>query len=385
MMALGPYAHEEGLSTSATGLASHAEGYQTLASNVAAHAEGAASTASGYISHAEGSGTTASGNTSHSEGTTTSASGDFSHAEGSRTISSGTASHAEGDSTHADGAYSHAEGYLSEAYGYTGHAEGYSASASASISHAQGYMNTADGIVSHVEGRYTSAGQLEGVHVMGQYGAANENTYSWYLANGIDVNTPGIAAKILSDGNVKIDGTVSTPAADYAEMFESVDGRHIEPGYWVTLEGDKVRKTAEGDDFVLGIVSATPAVLADSGELRWRGKFKTDEWGRVQYQWRVRPPVMGEDGQEALPGGQERVPVLNPAWDPDRPYVPRLNRPEWVPVGLVGKLLARDDGTCVPGGRCMPEEGGVATASDEGFLVLKRTGRRQVLVLLLDR
>lgn len=384
-MALGPYAHQEGLNTSATGLASHAEGYQTLASNVASHAEGASTTASGYVSHAEGSGSTASGNTAHAEGTSTAASGDFSHAQGSRTIASGTAAHAEGDSTQADGAYAHAEGYLGTAFGYTGHVEGYGSSASASVSHAQGFMTTADAPVAHAEGLGTAAGMLEGVHIMGRYGTANENTYSWYLANGTAAGAPGFAAKILSDGNVKIDGAVSTPAADYAEMFESEDGEPIEPGYWVALERDKIRKANAGDRFVLGIVSATPAVLADSGELRWRGKYMTDEWGRVQYEWRVRPPVMGEDGQEALPGGQERVPVLNPAWDPDRPYVPRLNRPEWMPVGLVGKLLARDDGTCVPGGRCMPGDDGVATASDEGFMVLKRTGRRQVLVLLLGR
>ncbi|CAI6083858.1 peptidase G2 autoproteolytic cleavage domain-containing protein [Cohnella sp. JJ-181] len=384
-MALGPYAHEEGLSTSATGLASHAEGYLTLASNVAAHAEGSGTTASGYISHAEGSGSTAAGNSAHAEGTSTSASGDFSHAEGSLTVSSGTAAHAEGDSTHAGGAYSHAEGYLGTANGYTAHAEGYGSQASASASHAQGFQNVADAPVAHVEGLGTASGLLEGVHVMGRYGTANENTYSWYLANGTAANAQGHAAKILSNGNVKIDGTVSTPAADYAEMFESEDGKTIEPGCWVTLEGDKVRRANADDEFVLGIVSATPAVLADSGELRWKGKYKTDEWGRVQYEWRVRPPVVGADGQEALPGGQELVPVLDPAWDPDRTYVPRLNRPEWVPVGLVGKLLARDDGTCVPGGRCMPGEDGIATASDAGFIVLKRTGRRQILALLLGR
>ncbi|WP_445489614.1 hypothetical protein [Niallia sp. 03133] len=68
---------------------------------------------------------------------------------------------------------------------------------------------------------------MEGVHVMGKFGAANELPYSWYLTNGTDASTPSISVKILSNGNVKIDGAVSTPAADYTEMFETTDGKPI--------------------------------------------------------------------------------------------------------------------------------------------------------------
>ncbi|WP_078430406.1 peptidase G2 autoproteolytic cleavage domain-containing protein [Alkalihalobacterium alkalinitrilicum] len=95
----------------------------------------------------------------------------------------------------------------------------------------------------------------------------------------------GLAAKILRDGNVKVDGTVSSPASDYAELFETVDGNPIDVGYFVTLdgEGDRIRKANKEDDYILGITSVNPAVLADSGELRWKNKYQTDEWGRVKY------------------------------------------------------------------------------------------------------
>lgn len=67
-------------------------------------------------------------------------------------------------------------------------------------------------------------------------------------------------------------------------------------GYFVTLEGDKVRKSSEPGAYVLGITSARPAVLANSGELRWQHKFVTDEWGRVQYQEVVVPAVLDGKG-----------------------------------------------------------------------------------------
>ncbi|WP_246309605.1 peptidase G2 autoproteolytic cleavage domain-containing protein [Paenibacillus alginolyticus] len=63
-------------------------------------------------------------------------------------------------------------------------------------------------------------------------------------------------------------------------------------------------------------------------------------------------------------------------------YIPRAERPEWVAVGMLGKLLVRDDGSCQAGGLCGPNEKGVATASDKGFYVLKRTRPNQILVLV---
>jgi len=53
-----------------------------------------------------------------------------------------------------------------------------------------------------------------------------------------------------------------------------------------------------------------------------------------------------------------------------------------VAVGLVGKILVRDDGTCQVGGYCKPNNEGVATASENGYRVMKRTGQNQVLVLV---
>jgi hypothetical protein len=365
--ALNLYAHAEGNLTTAFGIAAHAEGENTIASGLVSHAEGQASSAQGESSHAEGDQTQANGRASHAEGNLTVASGIFAHAEGQRTVAIGDLSHAEGNQTQAIGQNSHAEGALNIASGFTSHAEG---------------VNTiASGIFSHTEGQSTNANSLEGVHVMGQFGAANELPYSWYLANGTDASTPGLAAKILSNGNVKIDGTVTTPAADYAEMFETTDRNPIEFGYFVTLEEDKVRIANEQDDYILGITSAKPAFLADSGELRWKHKYLTTEWGEILYEGIEIPSVFDDAGNVIVPHRAERRPVLNPAWDSSLNYLPRSHRPEWVAIGLLGKLLVSDNGLCKSNGYCKPNYQGIAVPNDVGYRVLRRTSPNQILIL----
>ena len=216
---------------------------------------------------------------------------------------------------------------------------------------------------------------------MGQFGSANELPYSWYLANGMDASTPGLAAKILSNGNVKIDGTVTTPAADYAEMFETTDGNSIDFGYFVSLDENKVRIANSHDDYILGITSAKPAFLGDSGELRWKHKYLTTEWGEILYEEVTLPSVFDASGNVIVPQRTEHRPVLNPAWDASLVYLPRSLRTEWVAIGLLGKLLVRDNGLCKSNAYCKPNNQGIAEPSDVGYRVLQRTASNQILIL----
>ncbi|MFC0525895.1 peptidase G2 autoproteolytic cleavage domain-containing protein [Pontibacillus salicampi] len=73
---------------------------------------------------------------------------------------------------------------------------------------------------------------------------------------------------------------------------------------------------------------------------------------------------------------------MNSDWDPQKEYIPRTERSEWVAVGTIGQTLARDDGSCTVHGYCCPNTEGIATSSDKGYLVLKRTGENQILILL---
>lgn len=302
-------------------------------------------------------------------------------AEGSMTTASGESSHAEGIGTEASGIAAHTEGVGSMASGTVAHAEGFLTTASSSGSHAEGAQTVANGAFSHAEGFGTSTNLLNGVHIMGKFGAANDLDFSWYLANGTSANSPGIAAKILRNGTAFADVGWFGGGADYAEMFETVDGKSIDVGYFVTCSGDKIRRANEKDTYILGVTSATPVVLGDSAEMRWEKKFLTDKWGRIQYHEVVVPAVKDHNGKVIIPEYKETQPIINPEWNPEQEYIPRMKRPEWVAVGMLGKLLVRDDGTCQVDGYCKPNGEGIATASVTGYRVLKRTDSDQILIL----
>ncbi|MBP2111237.1 peptidase G2 autoproteolytic cleavage domain-containing protein [Paenibacillus silagei] len=359
-------AHAEGNGTLASGPASHAEGYRTFAVNDAAHAEGGLTTASGTQSHAEGAQTTASGTQSHAEGNQTTASGEISHAEGQYSTASGAFAHAEGGDTLAAGNGSHAEGLLTQANGLSSHAEGFSTIAGGSNSHAEGSNTIA--LPDHPNS-----------HIMGTNG---QTLYpgSWHLANGSS-SAPDLAAVLQgSTGNLYLQGTVISPGADYAEMFETVDGLPIEPGYFVTTDGERVRKATPSDQYILGVVSASPSFLGNASHLNWSGKYAVDKWGRVIYEDRAVEAVTDNEGNILAPAHFVNTAVINPQFDPSQTYVSRMDRPEWVAVGTMGKLLVRDDGTCQVNGFCLPGENGVATASVEGYRVLARTAPDQIRI-----
>lgn len=381
-IASGDYSYAEGYGSQSTGIASHAQGGETHATSIFSHAEGYQTTSSGNYSHAEGNNTQSAGSASHAEGNRSQALGEYSHAEGSGTISSGISSHAEGDATEASGYLSHAEGFQTTASEWASHAEGNNTQALAGSSHAEGYYTTASGAYSHAEGEFTSTNLHLGSHIMGKYGEADMD-YSWFLANGTDSSNQGLAAKIQSDGNAYIDIAWNSGGADYAEMFETSDGNTIPPGYFVTFDlGKKIRiLNGDIDQYILGISSAVPAVLGNSGELRWKGKYETDDWGQIKYQDVAIPAKTNEDGTILIPEYVVRQPVLNPEWNPDAVYIPRRQRPEWIAVGLLGQILVRDDGTCMAGGYCRPNGSGIATMSESGYRVLERSGSHQVLIM----
>ena len=62
-------------------------------------------------------------------------------------------------------------------------------------------------------------------------------------------------------------------------------------------------------------------------------------------------------------------------------YVPRLKRPEWATVGVLGKLIVYDDGTLQSGDMCRCGAGGKAVKSIKGgYPVLKRVSDDKVLI-----
>lgn len=336
-----------------------------------------ASTTVGMFSHAEGYDTTASGNISHAEGSATTASGIYSHAEGQFTTASECGSHAEGISTNASGNSSHAEGHNNTASG--------------DYSHAEGYWTAASGRSSHAEGENTTA--LDYQHAQGHFNKTTTATAgvssgtstgtAFVIGNGTS-SAAANAFRVTYAGKVYGSGTYNTSGADYAEFFEWQDSNpnaEDRRGYFVTLDGEKI-KIAEPNDYILGIVSGLPAIIGNSDE-DWRGRYILDDFGafiteEFEYEEEIFDKETGVKKIIKKIGTKYKE---NPDYDPTLPYIQREDRPEWDAVGMMGVLSVRDDGTCEVNGYCKVAEGGIATASESGYRVIKRVNDNIVKVI----
>ena len=388
--AQGNYSHAEGQDTLAIGLCSHAEGYKTEARGDGSYAGGSQTKAIGYYSHAEGFYTTANGQYSHAEGYNTTA--EFcAHAEGQSTTASGSNSHAEGVSTTASGDDSHAEGYYTTASGNYSHAEGYDTEAIGYNSHAEGINTTAQGNTSHAEGVYTVA--LDWQHAQGHYNnttsakaGVNEGTgdgTAFVIGNGTS-STGSNAFRVNYSGKPYAKSALTTTGCDYAEFFEWQDlnpSSEDRRGYFVTLDGDKI-KIAEPNDYILGVISGQPSVIGN-GDEDWLGRYVFDEFGAFVYEdfeYEV-DEFDKETGEKITITKTGKKYKENPNYDPTIPYIQREDRPEWDYVGMLGVLSVRDDGTCQVNGYCAVAEGGIATASETGYRVIKRVNDNIVKVI----
>ena len=376
----------------ASGAYSHAEGFSTTASAIRAHAEGYMSIASGANSHAEGS----SGKSS----------GLCSHVEGGSSISSGAYSHAEGFYTKATADCSHAEGAYTEASGKNSHSGGHNSKASGENSFSTGYYTEASEMNSVAFGKNTKASAKNQVVIGSRNAPSTQNTDAFIIGKGDSLWAN--CFRVTHTG-VYASGNYNASGADYAEMFEWTDGNQKAEdrvGRFVTLEGAKIRLAGPEDDYILGIVSGSPSVVGDVHDDQWQGMYLTDIFGRpiwedvevpdVTEEREIPVQVVLDDGSAAtetrretvviIPAHTERRQKLNPDYDNTQlPYIPRSARPEWDAVGMIGKLVVVDDGTCQVNGWAAVGEGGVATASDErtAYRVMERLDEGHVRILIL--
>jgi hypothetical protein len=276
------------------------------------------------------------------------------------------------DDCTASGEYSTALGFYTTASGNSSVAFGLNTTASGIGSFSAGYKTTA---LNHqfALGHYNSTNIWEGEGT-----ASGTNGTAFIIGNGNAV-TSSNAFYVTYNGYAFAQGGNSTIGADYAEYFEWSDSNpnsEDRRGYFVTLDGDKI-KIAKPNDYVLGVVSGHPAIIGNS-DSEWRDKFLTDEFGAFiteEYEYE-------EDG--VIKRGTTYK--VNPNYDSTLPYIQRKNRPEWDAVGMVGVLSVRDDGTCQVNGYCKVAEDGIATAAYERtfdtYRVIKRVNNHIVKIVL---
>jgi hypothetical protein len=185
---------------------------------------------------------------------------------------------------------------------------------------------------------------------------------AFIIGNGTDDSTRSNALTVDKSGNVVAAGTVTPTGADYAEYFEFEDGnpnRDDRMGYLVELVNGKIR-LANGTD-LLGATSGTKGIIGDAEEMNWHGKYERDEFGRYIYE---DVTVVHYEGTEEEYTETVHTKKISKDYDPTKTYIPRSKRPEWYPVGLLGKVLVRHDGTLVAGDY-VKAINGVASKSDE--------------------
>lgn len=174
------------------------------------------------------------------------------------------------------------------------------------------------------------------------------------------------AFKFIVDsyGNVTA-AAYNTNGADFPEFFEWVDGnpdKEDRMGLLVMNANGKIEPAV--GEFFIGAVSARGSVIGNAYENHWRGKYLTDVYGRV---------LKDEDGNE----------MISPEFDPDREYVPRSQRPEWAAVGLVGRIIIQDDGTCEPDDYVFARNGvGTKAPCVTRAVVLQRLDANHVEILM---
>lgn len=292
-------------------------------------------------------------------------------------------SFAEGLNTTSEGYAAHAEGQGTTASGYRSHAEGQDTVAKGDYAHAEGYLTKATGYYSHAGGYYTEA-------LVNQYAIGHHNDTSLATAStnsGIKGGTLFVAGngtsaaksnacRITDEGAVIGKKAYQATGADYAERKEWLDGNPDSDdrrGYFVTLEGDKI-KIANAGDFLLGVISANPCIIGNNDD-GWSGRFALDEFGDF---------IIEEIETENKATGEVEKSMfyrVNPDYNPDQEYIHRQDRKEWDCVGMLGFLITRDDGTCQVNGYCTVADGGIATAAEHGYRVVERNNAHLVKIL----
>lgn len=413
----------EGANTLSTGYGSHAEGTSTISLAEGSHAEGHETIASDYVSHAEGNNTLA-GSISHVEGTNNCSFPGTAYKITSIDTTNNTITL---DST--NGLTINKQVAIKIDWGkpilanilsinglvvtldvnptskwvylinkksddnlYTNHVEGVNNLGTGRGSHVSGTSNVSTKSESFTTGNYNN-NLADYASIFGVGNIANENISlvtghynlkassnsvnsnnqlgnAFVIGNGTSDTTRGNAFRVTYAGGVYGLSAYNASGADYAEYFEWGDENENNEdrcGYFVTLDGTKI-KIATAGDYILGVISANPCVIGN-GDEDWLGKYEHDEFGRFIYEdvEEEIEQVNSETGEISLvktgniiKNGRMK---LNPDYDNAKEYISRADRSEWDLVGMLGVLAVRDDGTCQVNGYCSVDSSGIATNS----------------------
>lgn len=255
------------------------------------------------------------------------------------------------NSSVAGGDYAFACGRSNSAYGESSFTAGYNNCVAAFDSAAFGQGNYVDTACSLVCGTYSNY----------------SNSGYFVVGKGASENARSNAFRVTIAGQCMGTSTFVATGADYAEYYEWIDGNpdnEDRRGYFVTLDGTKIRMAMTDDDYILGVISGAPAVIGNGYTDEWNGMYLKDIFGEYLTETVEVEETTDKNGVVIPPHTETRL-VLNPEYDNTQKYIGRDQRKEWAPVGTHGQLVVIDDGTCEVNGYCKVVDGGTATKADD--------------------
>jgi len=198
---------------------------------------------------------------------------------------------------------------------------------------------------------------------------ASNAAWDFLQAYSNNASSPDLEFQMTSGGNMTADGSFTGSGADYAEYFETTDGKAIEIGKTVILDGEKVRASTSSDDAskIIGVVrpkddGKCSMTIGNTAWNHWTNKYLTDdygvfiwedyvvkEWtetinngnGNIETKNHSYPSDYIPDGVTAPADAKEitqQRKKQNPSWNKDTEYKNRQNRDEWVIIGLLGQI-----------------------------------------------
>lgn len=188
----------------------------------------------------------------------------------------------------------------------------------------------------------------------------------------------------------------------YSEMYEwfELPAQEMRLARFVTFSKEDPNRIklygGNKTDYLLG-VSTINSVIDSDNPNEWKYKYMVTDTGDILLQ-KEKLAVGIKEYDENLEMAfihtypwEHLIKIENKDFDPEKKYVPRANRNEWVRVNLLGKAVVRDNGKCVAGEYCTPyigkikEKQGTAipakSTDNNKFYVLGRISENAILII----
>lgn len=278
-----------------------------------------------------------------------------------------------GTNAFSGGAISHASGDYTFSFGRECSADG-------DYSSSKGYSTIAKGAAQNVIGKYN-------VSYAGATSETDATGSMFIIGVGTSDESRANAFRVTNAGKCMGTSSFMAAGADYAEYYEWLDGNpdnEDRRGYFVTLDGNKIRKATAEDDYILGVISATPSVVGNAHTDMWQGMYLTDIFGERLTKTVEVPESIDEETGKVIPAHKETRFIINPEYDYTKEYKGRNERKEWAAVGTHGQLIVVDDGTCEVNHYCKVAENGSATKAEgkTEYRVIERISPTHIKIVI---